>query len=113
MNREFMMLRRSRAAARVRAPTPRSVEIVLPVEARRKFADLIMLLDTAERRSVAIKNERKKVKLSKIRDACLSRSKGPPIFLLRYLLAEASKVRKATKDESGLFLFLTLLRCYG
>ncbi len=86
MNREFMMLRRNRATARVRAPAPRPVEIILSAEARRKFADFIMLLDTAERRSGVIKNERKKVKLSKTRD-------GP--------------------QSSGLFLFLKLLCCYG
>lgn len=68
-----MMLRRNRAAARVRAPAPRPVEIILSAEARRKFADFIMLLDTAERRSGVINNERKKVKLSKIRDGPLSR----------------------------------------
>lgn len=49
MNREFMMPRRNRAVARVRAPAPRPVEIVLSAQARRKFADFIMLLDTAEK----------------------------------------------------------------
>ena len=67
-----MMLRRNRAAARVRAPASRPVEIVLSAEARRKFADFIMLLDTAERRSGVIRNERKKVKQSKIRDGLQS-----------------------------------------
>ncbi|GMU19158.1 MAG: hypothetical protein AMXMBFR12_03500 [Candidatus Babeliales bacterium] len=67
-----MMLRRNRAAARVRAPASRPIEIVLSADARRRFADFIMLLDTAERRSGAIRNERKKVKQSKIRDGPLS-----------------------------------------
>lgn len=72
-NREFMMLRINRAAARVRAPAPRPVEIILSTEDRRRFADFIMLLDAAERRSGVINNERKKVKLSKIRDGPISR----------------------------------------
>lgn len=95
-----MMLRRNRAAARVRAPAPKAVEIILSAEARRKFADFIMLLDTAERHSGVIRNERKKVKLSKIRD-------GPQSSYFATCYAEALKVRKATKDESGLF-FLEL-----
>jgi hypothetical protein len=82
MNREFMMLRRNRAAARVRASAPRTVEIILSAEARRKFADFIMLLDTAERHSAVINNERKKVKLSKIRDGPQSRG----LFFLSCLL---------------------------
>lgn len=84
-----MMLRRNRAAARVRAPASRPIEIVLSAEARRKFADFIMLLDTAKKRSGVIKNERKKVKLSKTRD-------GP----------QSSYFAKATKDVSGLIIFV-------
>ncbi|CAN5117465.1 hypothetical protein BH09DEP1_BH09DEP1_6330 [soil metagenome] len=68
-----MMPRRNRAAARVRTPVPpRSYEIILSAEARRRFADFIMLLDTAERSSNVIMNARKKVKQSKTRDGPLS-----------------------------------------
>ena len=73
LNREFMILRRNRAAARVRAPAPpRTYEIILTAEDRRKFADFIILLDTAERSSNVIQNIRKKVKQSKIRDGPLN-----------------------------------------
>ncbi len=62
------MLKRNRVVARPRAIAPKPVEIILSAQDRRKFADFIMLLNTAERSSDLIKNARKKVKQSKIRD---------------------------------------------
>lgn len=95
-----MMPRRNRAAARVRAPAPRPVEIILSAEARRKFADFIMLLDTAERRSGVIKDERKKVKLSKIRDG--PQSSG--LFLLLINTLSCMIDRFFYKQHQGMHL---------
>lgn len=75
-----MMLKRNRVVARSRAVAPRNFEIILSVEDRRKFVNFIMLLNTAERSSNVIKNARKKVKQSKIRDGPLSKR----VFLFVY-----------------------------
>lgn len=98
-----MMPIRNRAAARVRAPAPRPVEILLSANARRRFADFIMLLDTAERRSGVIRNERKKVKQSKIRDGPLSRG-------LLYFFKKENYVEYLVKHKMTPFYVATYVK---